>query len=348
MPIPNTVVVGYGYAGRYFHAPLIADAPGLHLYGVVSGRAEARDDIQRRYGVKTYEHFDQALADAQVDLLVLATPNDLHAPQAIAAMRAGKHVVIDKPMCLNLAEADAMLAASRQHGRLLSVFHNRRWDGDFLTLSDIVAQGALGNLAVVETSWLQSRPPRGWSSQRQRGGGKLLDLGSHLIDQAMALVAAPVTHLYARMHSGIWPTDVEDHAHCILTFASGVDVHVITSSAAHEQARRWRLMGSQGMLIKEGFDPQEQALIAGNIAAAMEDPAQYARIYSRAGESVETVAPTQLGRWRAYYDNIADALQHGAALAVTPESSRAVMAVIEAARESARSGQAVAVDVPEM
>ena len=345
MPIPNAVVVGYGYAGRYFHAPLIADAPGLHLYGVVSGRAEAREEIRRRYGVKTFECFDQVLDDAQVDLLVLATPNDLHAPQAIAAMRAGMHVVTDKPMCLNLAEADAMLAASRQHTRLLSVFHNRRWDGDFLTLSELVAQGALGELAVMETIWLQTRPPRGWSSQQRHGGGKLLDLGSHLIDQAMALLGEPVTRVYARLHSSIWPTDVEDHAHCILTFASGVDVHVITSSAAHEQARRWRLIGSQGVLVKEGFDPQEQSLLAGDIGAAAEDSEQYARIYSRTGEPSGTAAPTLPGRWRAYYDNIADVLQHGAALAVTPKSSRAVMAVIEAARESARSGQAVAVDI---
>jgi scyllo-inositol 2-dehydrogenase (NADP+) len=347
MRIPNVVVVGYGYAGRYFHAPLIASTPGLHLYGVVSGRAEVREEIRQRYGVKTFVRFDQALADAQVDMLVLATPNDLHAPLAIAAMRAGKHVVTDKPMCVNLAEADAMLAASRQYDRLLSVFHNRRWDGDFLTLSEMVAQGLLGNLFVVETAWLQATPPRGWSSERRRGGGKLLDLGSHLIDQAMALVASPMTRVYARLHSDIWPTDVEDHAHCILTFASGVDVHVTTSSAAHAQVRRWRLMGSKGMVVKEGFDPQEQALLAGDIATAAEAPEQYARLYSRvAGESAETVAPTLPGRWRAYYDNIADVLQHGAALAVTPESSRAVMAVIEAARESARSGQAVAVDAP--
>ncbi len=342
MHTPNVVVVGYGYAGRCFHTPLLATTPGLHLYGVVSGRAEVREQIRHRFGVKTFAHFEDALADPQVDVLVLATPNDLHAPQAIAAMRAGKHVVTDKPMCLNLAEADAMIATSRQTGRLLSVFHNRRWDGDFLTIRTILEQGLLGELFLVETAWLQARPPRGWSSERRRGGGKLLDLGVHLIDQAMLLLEAPVTQVYARLHSGVWPTDVEDHAYCMVSFASGVDVHVTTSSAAHTQARRWRLLGAKGALVKEGFDPQEQALVAGDITTASEDPRQYARIYSEvAGQSGDTVVPTLPGRWRAFYDNLADTLQHDADLAITPESSRAVMAVIDAARQSAQTGQAV-------
>ncbi len=345
MHTPNVVVVGYGYAGRCFHTPLVALTPGLHLYGVVSGRADVREQIRQNLGVKTFAHFDHALADHQVDLVLLATPNDLHAPQAIAAMQAGKHVVTDKPMCLNVAEADAMLAASRQTGRLLSVFHNRRWDGDFLTLRMVLEQGLIGDLILVETAWLQTRPPRGWSGQRRHGGGKLLDLGVHLIDQAMVLLGAPVTQVYARLHSGVWPTDVEDHAHCIVSFASGVDVHVTTSSAAHTETRHWQLLGTQGGLVKAGFDPQEQALVAGDISAASEDPRRYARVYNRAaGQAAEMVIPTLPGRWLAFYDNIADALQHGTALAVPPESSRDVIAVIEAARQSAQSGRAIRFD----
>lgn len=347
MHTPNVVVVGYGYAGRYFHTPLIALTPGLNLYGVVSSRAEAREQIRHRFGAKTFIHVDDALADSQVDVIVLATPNDLHAPHAIAALQAGKHVVTDKPMCLNLAEADAMIAASRQSGRLLSVFQNRRWDGDFLTIRTSLEQGLLGELCLIETAWLQARPPRGWSSERRRGGGKFLDLGVHLIDQAIALLASPVTRVYARFHSGIWPNDVEDHAHCIVSFASGVDVHVTTSSAARVEARRWRLLGAKGALVKEGFDPQEQALVAGDIETASEDPNQYARVYSEvAGEPTETVLPTLPGRWRTYYDNIADVLQNDGVLAVSPENSRIVMAVIEAAQQSAQTGQAMSLSRP--
>jgi scyllo-inositol 2-dehydrogenase (NADP+) len=342
MHLPNVVVVGYGYAGRCFHIPLLALTPGLHLYGVVSSRVENREQIRQRFGVRTFAHIKSALADPQVDVIVLATPNDLHAPQAITALQAGKHVVTDKPMCLNLAEADAMIAASRQSGRLLSVFQNRRWDGDFLTIRRVVEQGLLGDLFLVETAWLQAKPPRGWSSERRRGGGKFLDLGAHLIDQAVALIASPVTRVYARFHSGVWPTDVEDHAHCIVSFASGVDVHVTTSSAAHMQARRWRLLGTQGALVKDGFDPQEQALIAGDIATASEDLNHYARLYHEVqGRPTETVVPTLPGRWRTFYDNLADVLQNDDVLAVSPESSRVVMAVIKAAQQSAQTGQAL-------
>jgi scyllo-inositol 2-dehydrogenase (NADP+) len=342
MHTPNVVVVGYGYAGRYFHTPLLALTPGLRLYGVVSSRVEAREQIRHRFGVKTFTHVEDALADHQVDVIVLATPNDLQAPLAISALQAGKHVVTDKPMCLNLAEADAMIAASRQAGRLLSVFQNRRWDGDFLTIGAILEQGLLGEPFLIETAWLQARPPRGWSSERGRGGGKFLDLGAHLIDQAVALIASPVTRVYARFHSGVWPNDVEDHAHCIVSFASGVDVHVTTSSAAHMPARRWRLLGAKGVLVKEGFDPQEQALVAGDIGTASEDPHHYARVYREVnGQPTETMIPTLPGRWRAFYDNLADVLQNDAALAVTPESSRVVMSVIEAAQQSAQTGQAI-------
>ena len=206
----------------------------------------------------------------------------------------------------------------------------------------IVEQGLLGELFLIETAWLQTRPPRGWSSEQRRGGGKLLDLGVHLIDQVVELVGAPVTQVYARLHGGVWPTDVEDHAHCIVSFASGIDAHITTSSAAPMPARRWQLLGTRGALVKEGFDPQERALLAGNIDMAAEDPRQYARVYGRVeDEPAGTVVPTFPGRWRAYYDNIADALQHGAAVAVTPESSRAVMAIIEAARQSTQTGQVI-------
>jgi scyllo-inositol 2-dehydrogenase (NADP+) len=245
-------------------------------------------------------------------------------------------------MCLSVAEADAMIAASRQSGRLLSVFQNRRWDGDFLTIGAILEQDLIGEPFLIETAWLQARPPRGWSSERGRGGGKFLDLGAHLIDQAIALIASPVTRVYARFHSGVWPNDVEDHAHCIVSFASGVDVHVTTSSAAPMQARRWRLLGAKGALVKEGFDPQEPALVAGDIGTASEDPKHYARVYSKVtGQPTETVVPTLPGRWQAFYDNLADVLQNDAALAVIPESSRVVMAVIEAAQQSAQTGQAI-------
>ena len=150
MSKPRVAVIGYGDAGRCFHAYLVGLTDGLELYGVATSRAEARRDIEDNLGVKTYDTFADAIADDRVDLVVLATPNDLHAPHAIQAMEAGKHVVTDKPMCLSLAEADQMIATSQQYDRLLSVFHNRRWDGDYLGVCEAITTGKLGKPFLYE------------------------------------------------------------------------------------------------------------------------------------------------------------------------------------------------------
>ena len=342
---PNAVVVGYGFAGRCFHAYLIGLTPKLHLHGVAARRPEVRDRVREELGIETYAHLEDVLADPAVDLVVLATPNDLHAPHAIAAMEAGKHVVTDKPMCLDLSEADDMLAAARRTGRLLTVFQNRRWDGDYLTVRLVLEQGLLGDLRSVEMAWGQYGQPRGWRATQQHGGGRLLDLGAHMIDQALQLVEAPVERVYARLYSDVWDTDVEDHAHCILTFANGLDAHVITSSLARQPRPRWYVLGTRGTLTKEGVDPQEQAMIAGDIDAAREDPVRYPRLWSEiAGRSAETVLEPVSGRWRCFYENVAAAIMGTEELAVLPESVRAVVAVLDAARESAASGAAISLE----
>lgn len=340
MEKPNVVVVGYGYAGRCFHAYLVGLAAGLHLYGIVTSREQARSQIQSR--LKTFAHFEEALADPAVDLVVLATPNDLHAPQAIRALEAGKHVVTDKPMCLGIAQADAMIAASRRSGKLLSVFQNRRWDGDFLTVRRVLEEGLLGRVFSIEMCWAQYGAPRTWRGQKQHGGGKFIDLGAHLIDQALQLVPAPVTRVYARFSSGFWPTDVEDHALCTLSFANGVEAQLTTSSLARRPKPRWYVLGTQGALVKEGVDPQERAMVGGDIDAAREEPAHHPRLWVElAGRPAEVVLEPVPGRWRSFYENIAEALQTPEKLAVKPESVRRVMAVIEAAGLSAASGEAI-------
>ena len=337
MEKPNVVVIGYGFAGRCFHAYLVGLASGLNLYGIATSRPQARDQIQRDLGVKTFRHFDEVLADPAVDLVVLATPNDLHAPHAIQALAAGKHVVTDKPMCLSIAEADQMIAASQAHDRLLSVFQNRRWDGDFLAVKDALAQGLLGDPFLLELFWGQYGPPRGWRSIARHGGGKFFDLGAHLVDQALQFIDAPLTKVYASFHSGDpLGLDVEAHALAVLHFANGVEARVETSSLACKPKPRWYVLGTEGALVKEGVDPQEKAMIAGDIDAAAEAPEHYARLYRpAAGRMAETIIETTPGRWRSYYENIADALAGRAALAVTAHSVRQTMVAIEAARLSA-------------
>ena len=343
MPRPNVVVVGYGYAGRCFHAYLVGLTEGLNLYGIVTSRPAAREQIQRDLGVNTFARFEDALADPAVDLVVLATPNDLHASHAIQALAAGKHVVTDKPMCLSLAEADQMIAASQEHGRLLSIFQNRRWDGDFMAVKEIIAAGLLGDPFLIEMFWGQYGKPRGWRSEAAHGGGKFFDLGSHMVDQALQLVDAPLEQVWATFHSGDpLDLDVEAHALAVFRFQNGVEARVETSSLARKPKPRWYVLGTEGSLVKEGLDAQEKAMVAGDIDAASEAPEHYAHLYRPiAGRTAETVIETQPGRWRSYYENIADALTSGAELAVTATSVRETMVAIEAARRSAAEGRTV-------
>ncbi len=343
MDKPKVVVIGYGFAGRCFHTYLVNLAEGLELYGVATSRPEARADIERRFDVKVFASFAEVLADSAVDLVVLATPNDLHAAHAIAAMAAGKHVVTDKPMCLSLADADAMIAASKEHDRLLSVFHNRRWDGDFLTVKQVLEEGVLGELFLIEMFWGQYGAPGGWRGDAEHGGGKFFDLGTHLVDQALQLVDSPVERVYATFHSPPgWDRDIEAHAQATICFANGVEARVENSSLAKKVKPRWYVLGTQGSLVKEGLDPQERAMIAEDIDSAREAPEHRARLFADvAGRPAEMVIESVPGRWRSFYENIAEALEDRSKLAVTPASVRAALAVIAAARESAATGRAV-------
>jgi scyllo-inositol 2-dehydrogenase (NADP+) len=338
----STAVVGYGFAGRCFHSYLVSLAPGLQLQGVVSSRQEARRDITRRLGVRAYERFEDVLADDEIELVVLATPNDLHAPQAIAALGAGKHVVTDKPMSLDGSEADAMIEAAERADRHLSVFQNRRWDSDYLTLRRCLDEGTLGRLVYAQLAWGQFGAPGSWRGEAERGGGKFVDLGAHMIDQALQLVDAPLQRVYARFGDGGLSNDVEDHAHCILTFGDDTDIHIVTSSLARLQMPRWYVLGTDGAFVKEGVDPQERCMIAGDIDAAREEESLWPRIARTvAGQPTQMTMQPVPGRWRSYYENVADAIRGRATLAVTAGSVRQVMAVLDAARVSVAEGRAI-------
>lgn len=336
---PKTVVVGYGYAGRAFHAYLIGLAEGLDLYGIASRREEVRREVETELGLKAFAGLDEVLEDPNVDLVVIATPNDTHAPYAIQAMDAGKHVVVDKPMSLTVSEADAMIDAARRNRVLLSLFHNRRLDGDFLTVQQTLEDGRLGELLFAEVAWHQCKPPRTWRSKRSHGGGKFLDLASHMIDQALLLVPGRVLSVSARFQYGMWEMEVEDHSHCVLSFESGVDFHVDVSSLSRCPKPRWYLLGTEGTLRKDGLDPQEKAMNAGDIDAAREDPSAYARLWTgKEAPFQQEILKTIPGHWRSFYENIADAIRGDAAPLVTTESVRRTMLMLEAAQQSAESG----------
>jgi scyllo-inositol 2-dehydrogenase (NADP+) len=335
----RTVIVGYGLAGKYFHSYLVRlAAPGLILHGVVSRNPETRDKIIAEQHCKVYETPEEAFADPEVDLVVLATPSGTHAPLAIAAANAGKHVVTDKVMCLSLAECDAMYAAADANETLLTVFQNRRLDGDFLTIREAIANGDLGDVRWIEMAWQGFNAWGGWRGQAAMGGGRFFDLGAHLIDQLLLFFPEPVESVYCRMHHDYGDRDIESEALIVVTFAGGKTGVCDLSGRTAISKPRFLVKGDKATLAKYGLDPQENAMKAGEIDSATEDPNNYALLKDA---KEERRIPTLPGRWRTYYENIANVLTHGVELHVQPAEMRRQMSVFDAAQESARTGQVV-------
>lgn len=331
-------VIGYGFAGRCFHSYLTGLTPGLVLHGIASRNPETRKKIEAEKKCQAYDSVESAVADPQVDLIVIASPTVAHASQAIAALEAGKHVVVDKPACMNSGEFDAMEGAARKAGKHLFVFHNRRWDGDYLTLKKCMADGTLGVLRRTEMAWGSFGMWGGWRGKKEMGGGKLYDLGAHLVDQILLLNPGPVESVFCRMGHDFPEYSIESQAVVVISFESGATGIIDVSSLAAIPKPRFAAYGTKGAFVKYGLDPQERAMIAGDIDSAREDPAEFAE-YSD-GKSKHRV-PTLPGRWRSFYENVADALAGKAEPAVKVSEVRRTVAVIDAAIESARTGQAV-------
>lgn len=340
VPPFNVALVGFGYAGRTFHAPLIDACAGLTLHTIVSSRPHEVRDAWPEARPGTLE---DALADPAIDLFVLATPNALHAPQAVAALKAGKAVVIDKPFALSLAEAEAVAAVARAEGRLLSVFHNRRWDADFLALQATIAAGTLGPVRTFESRFDRFRPEvrDRWRERDEPGGGIWNDLGPHLIDQALVLFGRPlaVTCDLAVLRDGGQATD---WAHAVLRYADKrVILHADMTTPAPDL--RFAVHGARAAWLKSGLDVQEDQLKAG-LAVGGEnwgvDPRPAVIVEGESGE--RRAAPGPAGDYRAFYDGIAAALAGTGPNPVPPEQALAVMEVLEAGLDSAERGCEVA------
>ncbi len=344
-----TVVVGHGLAGRFFHCPLIRRQPRLTLYGIVARDPAVRAEAVALggQGVRGIADLDEALADPAVELVVIATPHDSHAELCVRALQAGKHCVVDKVMALSTSEADAMIAARDRSGRMLSVFHNRRWDWDYLTVKQVLERKLLGRPLLFESSVCRHAPPRTWRGHFRTAGTILHDWGAHLVDQALQLGLGPCQRLTAWLIPAPWAgVDSGGHGRIVMEFESDpsassgqVLFQIENSRVCRIDRPRWWIVGTDGSFVKHGIDPQEDALRAGDIDAAAE-PAEHHATLRSGGENsplVETHVSTVRGHWDSYYRNIADHLLDGLPLAVTAEHGREVVRVLEAAQQSAIS-----------
>ncbi|WP_028917515.1 oxidoreductase [Pseudoxanthomonas sp. J35] len=332
----EVALVGYGLAGRVFHAPLIEATPGLHLHTVVSSEpAKVHDRLPQ---VHVLPEPVAAFAEPAIQLVVLATPNDTHAPLALQALAAGKHVVVDKPFALDTAQAQAMAEAARRHGRVLAVFHNRRWDADFLALRGLLQAGALGEVAEFHSHFDRFRPqvPDRWRDRAGPGSGLWYDLGPHLVDQALQLFGTPLA-VHADLGMQRDGANAVDYFHVQLRYPR-LRAVLHAGSLVPGHGLRFAVHGSGGSWIKHGLDPQEDALRAGHIPGGPDwgrDPRPGTLLRVQPDGSVrEEASPTPPGDYLAYYAQLRDAIADGAPLPVSVEDALATIRVIEAGLRS--------------
>lgn len=327
-------LLGFGLAGSVFHAPLIQSEPRLRLTAVASSRI---DDIRRAAPGAQATTAEAVIADPSIDLVVIATPNTSHAPLAREALLAGKHVVIDKPMATTAAEAGELIDLAKRQGRLLTVFHNRRWDNDFLTLRACLDRGEVGRPYHYEAHFDRFRPQikQGWREQTLAGSGVLFDLGAHLIDQALTLFGMP-DRILADVGAQRPDAQVDDWFHIILGYGP-MRAILHCGTVVCRPGPRFQLHGDGGSFLKHGMDGQEAALRAGRMPTeagwGQDDPENFALLVRADG--TERRVETLRGDYPAFYRGVAASILDGAPPPVTAEQARDVLSVLEAVRKAA-------------
>lgn len=330
-------LIGYGYAGKTFHAPLIRSVPGLRLAVVGSSQ---RETVQAAYPEVTVCSAMEAATHAEVDLVVIASPNESHFPLAAAALRARKHVVVDKPFTVTLAEARSLAEIAREQGRILSVFHNRRWESEILATKEILRSGVLGEVSHYECHMDRYRPVvrQRWREEPGPGAGLWFDLGPHLIDQALYLFGLPdsVNASFATLREGGL---TDDWAHVQLNYKR-LRVVLHTSLLVSGGGPRSVLHGTRGSWAKFGADVQEGQLRSGMLP----DDSRFgydasSGVVFDGASGAQSEVPSPRGDQRQFYAAMRDAIRGEGAPPVSVRDAVAVMAVLEASFASGKQGR---------
>ncbi len=338
-------VVGYGTVANFgkAHAFWIQATEGLELAAICDAVDERLEAAEADYpGVATYSGLDALLADADVDMVTLATPNNTHAPLAIQCLSAGKHVIVEKPMCLSVEEGSAMMAAAEQSGTTLTVFFNRRNDGNYRAIKQTIDDGKIGDVFSVEfNGYGPGYPAAAWRNRKEVSGGLLYaEIVPHAVDWVLELVGSRVSSVTAFSHKflGEGVTN-EDHARVVLRFDNGVVGQIVRCRAGWPLVRQpdWRILGTRGAIVDtgagaiQGYPYTRVGPSGGSFRMVSED----------SGEATESDVPYAESTWGDYYDGIARHLRHGDALHVTAADGRRAIAITEAAQTSARTGETV-------
>jgi predicted dehydrogenase len=316
-----------GYGGTFnmgkFHGEQINAVPGMRVTAACDVDAQRVKQAAEDFpGIETFTDVKALLKSPHVDLCVLILPHNLHAPVALQCLKAGKHVILEKPMCITTAEAKAMIDLARKRDLMLTVFHNRRHDGDFKALRQAIADGLLGEVFSIEM-WDggYGKPRTWWRSKKEISGGAFYDWGAHFLDWLLNIVPSPVVNVNGYFQKRVWrESSNEDHVQAVIRFANGTVANVQMSGIAHHSLPRWRVLGTQGAVVSgdTGFDYYTE----------------------HEGVKVKGLLPYQKETWQNYYPNIGAHLLKGAELDVKPEEAARTIAIMEAAEKSSKTGKA--------
>jgi scyllo-inositol 2-dehydrogenase (NADP+) len=351
----RVAIIGYGLAGAVFHAPLVAATPDMSVAAIVTNNParvkQAHEDFPNATILPTADRLWESSKD--IDLVVIGTPNIQHVPLGLASMRAGIPVVIDKPLAATVDDARQLISCQQETGVPFTVFQNRRWDGDFLTIRQLMTAGLLGDIIRIESRFDRYRlvpNANAWREHSSPGeaGGLLYDLGSHLIDQVIVLFGRP-TRVYAELAMRRPGAAVDDDTFVALHFPSGIDAHLWMSVVAPQPGPRFRVTGLLGTYEKHGLDPQEpdlrDGMRPGDPNWGEEDSSDWGTLVTeRDGLHIESKVKTLPGTYEIFYAQVRDALREGVPWPVDPTSVIDALRVIEAAQQSAREHSVVTLE----
>ena len=339
----HVALASYGMSGAVFHAPLLANHPGYVLHSVCERSTQV---VQSRYpGVQSVAHFEELLNDPEVELLIVNTPDITHFELAHKALKAGKHVVVEKPFVRSTGQAEELISLAAHKQLLLSVFHNRRWDSGALTVKKLLAEERLGRLVEFQSNYTRFRPEIQAGTWKEDGSVTdiLWNLGSHLIDETLSLFGMPDSvsaDLDILRRSG----SIVDYA-CVRLFYEKMVATLRATYLSCEPDPRYVLHGERASFVKYGEDPQEAMLKQGLYPApgwGEEPPSYYGTLHTfiEGNHHYETI-PTLPGNYKAYYDGLFEAIRLGSPSPVTPEEATSVIRLIEAAIESHKTGRRI-------
>jgi len=332
-------ISGLGRSGWDIHANALEKCSSMYSIVAVSDPLEERrKEAVHRFGCKAYPDFKSLLEDEEVELVVVATPSHLHAPQAIEALKSGKNVVCEKPMATSLAEADEMIKTAKETGRILTVFHNKRYTPDFLKVREVVKSGKLGRIVLVKICLHSFGRRWDWQTLKKFGGGELNNNASHLIDQAIQLVGEEVEVLFCDLQRTLTLGDAEDHVKIILGAPGSTKIDIEVTHACAYPQNYWLIMGTQGGLIGSGnsvkwkyFDPKD---LPPRQVETMPTPDRSYNWEEIPWKEEEWTLEKDAKRGEIlFYEELYKTLREGAPLSITPESVRKVMQIIEECRK---------------